>query len=653
MKKLLVRSLFALLLISTTRAQVPINAKHYADSLGLLLKRPLAKPEKAKNNFLLAEYWADKDSVLANRYLRQGQELSLGSPYLLALSSYYQGLVLAENKPEQAALAYQKAIGLLQRFKTKEAVMYQAKGWRNFAVLQKRKDDHHLYVDLLLNKVVPLIVKAGDSVYLGKNYLDVAIGFKNIQDFSKAETYLLLAIKILKEHHAPPAFLALAYHTLAENYVLIGKIKEAGPLLAEMKALLDPYPDSKLWLDYYAGQAMYLTMSARFEETFANLDKGVLLAQKLNDPYAEQRLLLQKFYAHYNHKDYTRARELMLNLLKRKEIMVLANNRVQMYYGLALTYAELKDMGNAFSWMKKYSELNDSLSQSKIKKDINALEIKYRNAENQKKIAKLQLATVQNELSLKNNRQLNWFFGSISLLLLAIAILSFFQYRNKKRLAEQKIKDMEQLQELMIMKAILQGEEKERDRVARDLHDGLGGLLAGVKLNLSAIAADDTYEVHQHLHTVIKQLDGSVNELRRISHNLMPETLTKFGLDAAIRELVGVLSNRGLLIDYQSFEISKHIAPQVQTHIYRIVQELVANAVRHSQASRIVLQCSQNGSIFLITIEDNGIGFDRKTITEGMGLKNIRNRIQYLKGSYDIHTGKNKGTTINIELNVT
>lgn len=646
--------LFLLLFVAESRAQVPLNGKQYADSLSDLLKKPIDRIEKAKNNFLLAEYWSDKDSVQAKSYLQRGQQFSKGNEYLSALYNYYEGIILGQGQIEKAALAYQKANAQLLKFKIKEALLYQAKSWRNFAVLQKRKDDHSQYVDILLNKVIPLVEKVGDSIYLGKNYLDLAIGFKNMQDFVKAETYLLLAIKVLKENHAPAVYLAPAYHTLAENYVLTGKIKEAGPLLEQMKILLDPYPDSKLWLDYYAGQAMYLTMSAKFEQTFATLDKGILQAKKLNDSYAEQRLLLQKFYALYNHKDFVQAREVLLGLMQRKEIMSLATNRVQIYYGLAYTYADLKDMPNAFTWMKKYSELSDSLSQSKIKKDINALEIKYRNAENQKKIAKLQLTTVQNELSLKNNRLINWLLGSISVLLLTIAVFSFFQYRNKKRLAEQKIKDIVQLQELMVMKAILQGEEKERNRVARDLHDGLGGLLAGAKLSLSAISTNQIHDgqVGGQLDKVINQLDVSVKELRRVSRNLMPETLTKFGLDMAINELCESLSKEDLTISYQSFEVKKTISTQVQVHIYRIVQELLTNAVRHAKAKQIVLQCSQNGDRFFISIEDNGVGFDANSVKQGMGLSNIQNRVKYLKGSFEINATKEKGTSIHIELSV-
>ncbi len=149
--------------------------------------------------------------------------------------------------------------------------------------------------------------------------------------------------------------------------------------------LLTEYPNSAYLLDHYAAEGMYFTVSSQFKKALESLDKGVALAKKLGLRYEEQRLQLQRFYALYNDKSYGAAKSVVIYLMKQREMMKLATNRLQLYYGMAVADQGMKDMTGAFDWLKRYSELSDSVSQSKFKNDINAMEIKYRNAESQKK----------------------------------------------------------------------------------------------------------------------------------------------------------------------------------------------------------------------------------------------------------------------------
>ena len=114
------------------------------------------------------------------------------------------------------------------------------------------------------------------------------------------------------------------------------------------------------------------------------------------------------------------------------------------------------------------------------------------------------------------------------------------------------------------------------------------------------------------LNKVIDQLDNSVNELRRIARNMMPESLVSLGLEAALTDVCASFTSDTTHVNFQAFAISPAIAKDTQLTIYRIVQELLTNAIRHAHASQIVVQCSQNGTAFFITVEDNGMGFDTK-----------------------------------------
>ncbi len=407
---------------------------------------------------------------------------------------------------------------------------------------------------------------------------------------------------------------------------------------------------------------MYYTLEGKFKAALASLDKGIQLARKKGMRYEEQRLQMQQFYAYFNDNNFVKAKEMATLLMQQKEMMQLVSNRQQLYYGMALTCENLHQMGPAYTWMKRYSELSDSLARTQLTNDVHAMEIKYRNAEKQKEIDALKAKGIQDALHAKNSRLVNWLLGAASITLLVILLFALFVYRSKQKLAAQKelsyrqhLHEIEQQQQLQFSQAVLQGEEQERRRLARDLHDGLGGMLAGAKINLSA-QIEDTYSQGQRaeLEKITQQLDHSVTELRRIAHNMMPVNLLKFGLKTALKDLCESLMSENTRIDFQDLGFEDTLREEVQIHIYRIVQELLSNAIRHAQASNIILQCSQNDHIFFITQEDNGKGFDMQAAgnEKGIGLSNIRNRVGFLRGKIDIDSAVNEGTTINIELHV-
>jgi two-component system NarL family sensor kinase len=658
------RLLFLLsLLLAGTWSQAQVHLQRTpADSLETVLQQAGSDSARARINLALSDYWALKDTLKAAAYLQAAMPYSKNHPYLQGLYYYYEGHLLAKSRPDESQAKYLLADTLLSRFKTKEAYLIRAKSWYEYGRLQQQKDDYKAFADIILNKSIPLAQQSGDQTLVGKNYLGLAIVFKNAGQVDKAETYCLKAIEILKEVHSPTPELINAYHTIAENYSLSGKNPKARAALDSVYPLLRAYPDSEYYLDYYAAEGMYFTIEGKFKNALDSLDKGVALAQKLGLAYEEQRLLMQKFYAYYNAQSYLKAKEVLTYLLKQEMMVKLTSNRLQLYYGMAATYEGLKEWAPAYEWMKRYSELNDSVSKSQLKNDVHALEIKYRDAEKQKEINALKAQRVQESLAAKNARLMNWLLGSASLFLLVVLVFALMIYRGNKKLLAQKelsyqqhLNEMEQEQQLKFSQAVLQGEEQERRRLARDLHDGLGGMLAGAKINLSA-QIEDTFSQNQRteLEKITLQLDHSVTELRRIAHNMMPVNLLKFGLTTALKDLCESLMSDNTHIDFQALGIEDSLREEVQLHIYRIVQELLSNAVRHAHAGNIILQCSQNDHLFFITQEDNGKGFDLATASnaKGIGLSNIKNRVGFLKGKIDIDSVPNEGTTINIELHV-
>jgi signal transduction histidine kinase len=312
-------------------------------------------------------------------------------------------------------------------------------------------------------------------------------------------------------------------------------------------------------------------------------------------------------------------------------------------YELAKTEASLGNYKPAYDRLMEYKLLADTLFEKKTAKEIAALEAKHQIAENEKKLLRLQN---RNQL-----QQLLLYFGAGVVVLLII--FSLYLHRLRKKRVAQQLHAIRQQQEIQITRAQLEGEERERRRLARDLHDGLGGMLAGVKLKLSAIGHEKENRQQEDLERVIGQLDDSVHELRRIARNMMPETLLRSGLGRALEDLCKWMANDRMRVEYELLNLPEGISHNEKIDIYRIVQELLANAAKHAGAEEVFLQCSGREGRFYITIEDNGNGMPEKYAAEGMGLANIRSRVEYMQGKMELDSHPGKGTIINIEINVT
>jgi signal transduction histidine kinase len=229
----------------------------------------------------------------------------------------------------------------------------------------------------------------------------------------------------------------------------------------------------------------------------------------------------------------------------------------------------------------------------------------------------------------------------------AILVLSVFLYMQRRKTYQQNLLTLKREQDISLLKALMTGEEKERSRLARELHDGLGGILAAAQMQISQAGPVQQSDGIQKAADLVSQ---AAVESRRIAHNLLPETLLRYGLDEALRGYCKSITDSKLLqVDYQSQGMDARLEQSVELSIYRIVQELINNIVKHAGASEAFVQVQRNGDSLAITVEDDGKGF-APTRKEGIGLSNISSRISYLNGTMDIKSGQQKGTSVFIEI---
>ena len=221
-----------------------------------------------------------------------------------------------------------------------------------------------------------------------------------------------------------------------------------------------------------------------------------------------------------------------------------------------------------------------------------------------------------------------------------------YQYRKRKIVHESE-------KQLIAMNSIIQGQEAERSRMAKDLHDGLGGMLSGIKLNLSALKGnlDSTEKEWPLFNKSIVQLDKAIAEMRRVAHNMMPEALLKLGLTEAIQDYCdGINESNTITTRFTAIGPLQAVAQPVSVILYRIIQELTNNAIKYGAPKNIFVQLNRHDKGVTLTVEDDGKGFNTSQTSTGTGLQNVRTRVDYLKGSMDIHSEAQQGTSVTVEI---
>jgi signal transduction histidine kinase len=243
--------------------------------------------------------------------------------------------------------------------------------------------------------------------------------------------------------------------------------------------------------------------------------------------------------------------------------------------------------------------------------------------------------------------------GGVLLLGLATLLILWSWSRQKRRLAESHILQLEQEKQLIATQSVLDGELQERSRLAQDLHDGLGSMLTGLKLNLELLKGKTSTVLDdvQHFDNVMHILDNSMVEMRRLAHHLMPDALHRFGLKAALSDFLREIPN----IEFAWFGSDERINNQKrEVMIFRIIQELVNNALKHSGASKIGVNVMRESDYIAFTVFDNGCGFDPSATSaaKGMGLSGIRQRVASCDGRLEVSSTQGQGTEINVELKI-
>ncbi|MEO7082149.1 MAG: sensor histidine kinase, partial [Flavobacteriales bacterium] len=317
----------------------------------------------------------------------------------------------------------------------------------------------------------------------------------------------------------------------------------------------------------------------------------------------------------------------------------------------------------AYQELNAYRLLRDTLVKARYNDAIALSKVRFETTEKELRLLEQertlsQAAILQGESA----AQRNLFIGTTAVLLI-IALLLFRTIRSKKRLAQkekelhhQVVDGMLNQQEIKSINAMLEGQEKERERFAKDLHDHLGGLLSAIKHQLGSVEVE-VAEVRQDqgiqyakMHSMLDEASG---EVRRISHDMITVALSRFGLDKALEDLCDSVRVKGRLdVELRHFGTERRMERSMEIAVYRIVQEAISNILKYADATELSVDITRRPDHVSAIIHDNGKGFDTQVPSSGIGLENMRQRAAAVGGMLRVESTLGNGTTVSVEVPV-
>ncbi len=570
-----------------------------------------------------------------------------GDTYIIAKSDHYAGIIHRflghydfAITDLQKSLHYFDSIGARHIV---ENILY------HLGVAYSLKGDYRQAMTIYYDQL-EIAQRSQDSTAMGLSYNSIGILHKNLQQYTLAKEMYHKSIDMLKSINNQ-GDLSMTYSNLAAVQLLSSNIDSAlkyNRLAIQIEKGINR--QSGLAWSYVQRADIYGDMG-QSDSTLFYLKR----AMSINKTIGNREGIMQSSVSLGRHYNRTGKFGKALDILKEAQSIGYNSSqwsiRRDLLYEMQKSFEGLELYKRAYYYKNQWLAIRDSIGNIENSRMLNELNIKYQTALKDK-------ALIESKISLdKKTNQRNVL--SLFVLLSLISIV-FLWYRQKltrllssktEELQRQRILELEQTQKLTNISSMIEGQEAERRRIAKDLHDGLGGLLVNVKTQLVQIQNQIDHLENQNIYRQANaMIDKACDEVRRISHNMIPGILRVEGLEGAVEELIAQLETIHHIKVESTIEIDRSKLTEASSHmIYRILQEAFNNIIRHSQASQVIFQMLDYDEYLYLLIEDNGIGFESDQPMDGLGLMSIRSRVDFLNGDIDIAT-TTSGISISINI---
>jgi two-component system NarL family sensor kinase len=631
------------------------------DSLLTALSRDKVDSDKVRTMLNLGILYLDNHPDSADYYakalckLSEKNHLPMGLANGLSMQAYILSL---KDRQEEALALDLEAIGIAKKANLPRVL---ANICNNTAILYNSIGDQSASLDYYL-KAANIYQTMKDSSSMAFIYGNIAGVYNDLKEFKNGYIYSLKGISLCRHLHSMHG-LGSGMVNLSSSLIYLKRFDTALVVLYENKELAREEKNKPQQVNILGNINYAYAGLKKFNLIKANADEMMSLSESIDykEGICYALVGLAEYWSHQ--KKFTLA-------IRYADEAIATAGKTKLLTTLRDTYQEAGNIEVATGNVTRfhyYDDLRDSIDEvlysDKIVRNTQELDAKYSLTRKQAEIDALNEQHEIQQLTLRQRNTMNWVLSSLVLVTALIGFLYNRNYRQKKRLLlantllqQQRIAELEKERQLLAARGVLQGQVDERTRMAKDLHDGLGSILSSAKYSFSNMKDNliITPVTAAAFERSMGMLDHSISELRRIAHNMMPEALIKFGLDSALRDFCNSVEQSGALqLTYQSFDIEESsISALTAGAVYRIIQELVNNILRHANASTALVQLVRKDGTLSITVEDNGKGFNTSILqtSDGTGYLNLRNRVEYLNGTIDIQTAPDKGTSVNIEI---
>jgi signal transduction histidine kinase len=487
----------------------------------------------------------------------------------------------------------------------------------------------------------------GQEKWIGHTLNNIAIIHQNLGDFEKA----------------------LEYHKMGLEYRLkLNDLQGEATSYTNMANLYAKMRDTTLSLTYY-GKALDLSRNLKNKElistTLSNLaniymarkdylqatqlfSESLAIREQLGDAKGISSILSRMGAVYTETGRYREASVALNRSLKISKNISVVEEELSALMGLAKLKALTHQLDSAFILMNDYIATRDSVYDQRIKQQIVEVQNKY---ENEKLEQDLELTRKEKEFAevkLSQRKTQIWLLIFVMISLSGAAIFLFYLHKKRQQAAVDRDRI---LQQEARMNAVFQGQEEERRRIAKELHDGIGQTLSAIKLNYNALTTNaNGSDQLTEFKKLEKMLDSASIEVRSISHQMMPVELEQFGLVPAIESMLELnLAKTPIRFSFEHNGFEGRFGTQIELALYRVLQELVNNVIKHSKANLLNVQLLKLANHLVFIVTDNGVGFDVEAQEKkGIGLLNIAGRIDGINGHLHYESIPGNGTTITI-----
>ncbi len=581
--------------------------------------------------------------------VEQGNQLLLANGYKL-LGAYYSDI---KNDFDLAKLNYQKADSIFRHNKGEEYAKGIGAIYHSYGVIDHRLGNYWEAIQYYYN-ALRVLDSINDNEIRPKTLNNLSNLYAFLKDYSRAEKYSRECLRVSIEN-GNKQMISVVSVSLADALISQGKFEEVLSLLLKSKEIATEQENLYILELVHLNLGSYYYLSENnYEKSIGEYLQALNYAKALGSDWEVMRITTNVSEVYFLDNQLGKAMEYAEKSLGIAERMGTGDIKQRALSILAKVYASKGQYSSAYENLLKSYIIRDSVFNDSKQMHVNYLESRYHSEMKEKEIIILKNTQREHELILKRRKY--QLIILITIILIVALVAAFIIVRNKYRqlldaqklhIQEQQIKQLEQEKQLVATQAILEGEATERKRLARDLHDGLGGMLSVVKMGLHdvksgvALDSDDVLRFNK----VLEMLDSSIRELRRVAHNMMPESLMRYGLKASLTDFCGNIPN----VQFHYFGNEQRLDSKLEMMIYRTAHELVNNALKHAQAQHINIQIVQGTDRVSLIVQDDGVGFDPKVKSEGTGLDNIRCRVQLFNGTMDIFSKTGNGTEVNVE----